>query len=241
MKTSEKNKYEGDIYFFWLKKHPEFRWPEGHIAMLNQKFIDYYQLLEQGYGRILSRGKAFCKVEFLMQHPQFPYTKGKIVSLQFVQIKDYCLVSQGYVQLIFEDLPPFKEVLEEDKVTARMLKPGGNRAETEGSIIRISEDEATRLLDGGFIEILPSDYVEPIVPLPDYNENEWASIICKNSHPEYAYSPGQKGKILKRQLRKLLEGGYFDLAPSYSSKERAQILLELKFQKDPITDKIIRP
>jgi hypothetical protein len=241
MKTSEKNEYKGDIYFYWLKKHPEFIWNEGHVAMLNQHFIDYNQLLELGYGRIISRGKSYCKVEFMQKHPKLTYEKGKIVSLQLEQIRDNCLVSQGYVKLIFEELPPVKEVLEEDKVNARILKPGGNRSEKEGSIIRISEAEAERLLDVGLIELMADDYVEPLVPPLVYDEKEWASVICKNSHSEYAYSPGQTGKIVKKQLRKLLEGGYFDLAPSYSSKERSQILSELKFQKDPITDKILKP
>jgi hypothetical protein len=241
MATSEKNNHKGDIYFYWLKKHRDFKWNEGHVAMLNQNFIDYNQLLEGGYGRILSRGKDYCKVEFLKKYPKLPYAKGKIASLSMEQIQADCLVSGGYVKLIFEELPPVKKVLKEDKVNARMLKTGGSRAEKEGSVIRISEDEAQRLLDGGFIEVLPDDYVEPIIPLPDYDEKEWASVICKNSHPEYAHFPGETGQILKKQLKKLLEGGYFDLAPSYSSKERNKILSELKFQKDPITDKIVKP
>lgn len=235
-KSNSEIKPGGDIGFLFSEKHISLKWAPGDCVLLNQEFINKYQL-NPAYGRIISRCTPDVKVEILKLHKELHLVKGKIVSLPLKTISENYLVSQGYIRIIFEELQPLKEVAEEDKINARLLKPGGNRAEHEGSIIRISADEAERLLDGGFIKILPDDYVEPIIPLPVYKESEWASIICKKAHPEYSYSPGGTGKILKKQLKKLLEGGYFDLSSSYSFKERAQILNELEFQKDPANNK----
>lgn len=237
---NSKNKYKGDIYFYWLNKHPEFFWNTGHVAMLSQSFIDDYQLLEQGYGRILSRGKAIFKVEFLKKHPDLPHEKGKITSLTLTQIYDLSLVGNGYVRLIFEELPPVKEVHEKDKINVRKVKPGGYRAESVGTVFRVSNEEAKRLLKNGFIEILPDSYTTPNEQRPVYKESDFASVVCNKHHPEFSYFQGETGKILKAKLRPLLENGYFDLAPSYSSTERNRILSELGFVLDPVNDNIIR-
>lgn len=226
---------KGDIGFLWEKQHSSFIWRRGHYTMLNQKFIDDYQLIELRYGRIISRGNSGIKVEFLRSHRELGYKEGQIVSLQFQTIKGSYLVTQQYIRIIPEDLPPVKTVAEKDKKNVRMIEPGGNRGESIGSVFRISIDEAERLLTGGFIELLPDNYIEPI---PAYQDMEWISVKCIKPHPDFAYFPGGSGLILKSLLPKLLSGGYFDL--TVTGNERAKILRELEIKQDPFSKHNLR-
>lgn len=232
-------KASGDIGFLWIKQHPSFFWAPGHYTLLNQKFIDDYQLLQLGYGRIISRGKSFIKVEFLKPYPGMAYTKGQIIGLKPEVLEEYPLVSGNYVRFFPEELPLVKVIAEKDKVNARMLKPGGNRSEHEGSIIRISIDEAERLLEGKFIEILPYGYKDPIPPeKAEFKASDYLTMECKNVSPEDGVAPGTFTLIHKSRAKKLMEKGFFDLVTT--GKERAKILVELGFQQDPYTKKLIK-
>jgi hypothetical protein len=173
------------------------------------------------------------KVRWLRAHHRWSYSAGNVCLLSSEQVEK--------LSILADDQEPFIEILPDDWtepvpeinanpafVKVRFLKPHSAFAYKEGSIGVVTVENAVKLLEDDFIEVLPDDYKEAPIKKEDIPSSEYIEVKWLKNHKDYAYSAGNIGKVIPAHLDMLLQGGYVDIIITKNDGSKQKILTRLQ-------------
>jgi hypothetical protein len=187
------------------------------------------------------------KVKFLRAYRTYSYSAGDITSLSTENItmlqeayeheKNYIFsVNTGsgekqdpgpYIQILAPDYqePTFEKKLvpESDYIKVRFLKPHPSFSYKEGSIGKLTPENAIKLLEGDFIEVLPEDFIEPVSVGEIIPESDKIEVRFIRVHPAFAYNVGDETKLYQAQVDFLLKDGYIQVIPKNEKQKKITI------------------
>lgn len=205
----------------FLKSHSRLAYSAGNIGFVSSEAA---QILKKG-GYIkfitdedldtlairLRLGKKVTRVKWLRANPNFAYSAGNISYLTPDTAVE--LITEKFVKEIsesYKDPEPEKVILTEaDWVKVFFLKPAPGYAHPENTIAKIVKTSVKALLDGGYIALVPDDYVEDVPEAATVSNLEIEVIFLRN-HPKFSYSPGNITKVTKEDAKMLFAEKYVD-------------------------------
>jgi hypothetical protein len=188
----------------FLRPHRAFAYNTGDLAMLTSEHIER---LDKDYKAEISDSGIFLDIH-IQKVDNGPYYK--ILPFDYMEQK-----------------PEQKVITDSDLVKVRWIKVHFSWAYNSGDICKIPIEAAIKLLEGDFIEVLPTDYMEPVLEEVAITESSLIEVKFLKPCQGYAYFPGQTGKIHPDHVNQFFKDGCIEIIGKADERKKS-ILNSLK-------------